>query len=93
MENRFNGFSSDGRKTAEAVMRLRVVPEARKKLAGGEAQRNHRTTPLHRSLRPGGAREAWTLPSMSRLHDAFSVARLPSGHAPTGLPAGREVCQ
>ena len=32
-----------------------AIPEGSEKLAGGEAQRNHRTRPAKNQLRPGGA--------------------------------------
>ena len=53
------------------------VPEARKKLAGGEAQRNHRTHHPNPPLRPSGAREPCAPTDTTRLRDASSFALSP----------------
>ena len=43
--------------TPRSRPRVPVVPEARKRLAGGGAQRNHRTHRPNPTVRPGGTRE------------------------------------
>ena len=70
--------------------RLRVVPEARKILAGGEAQRTHRTRRPNPTLRPGGAREPGKRADTARLCDGSSGARLPGwrAHGVASRPGG-----
>ena len=46
-----------------SLVRLRFVPEARKKLAGGEAQRNHRNNRTEKRCAPAGRENRETSPS------------------------------
>ena len=79
------------RSVPAARTRRRVVPEARKKLAGGEAQRNHRTSRPSKRCAPAGRESRQNTPT--RLASAaFSV--LPdSRSSPAELQGGREVRQ
>mgnify|MGYP003900960311 CR=1 FL=1 len=57
IQDRQNTFYVSPAVLWEISTRIRFVPEARKKLAGGEAQRNHRNHRPKVPPRPSGARE------------------------------------
>ena len=88
-------WAAAGGSRPRSLARLRVVPEARKKLAGGEAQRNHRKNRTKKPCAPAGRESRETPPSrpvvaIRNLWPSFRPACNPVGVLRPGVNARRK---